>query len=138
MTVWLPWISFGVPAGDHLAEVHDGDALADAHDDAHLVLDEEDGELEPVPDEVDEVHELDDLARVHARRGLVQEEERGLAGQGAGDLHAPLLAVGEVLRDLLRDAVQLEDGEEVQGLLGELLLLARRTCACAGGCRARP
>ena len=124
MTVWLPWISLGVPAGDHLAEVHDGDPLADAHDDAHLVLDEEDGELEPVPDEMDELHELDDLPRVHPRRGLVQEQQLRLAGQGAGDLHAALLAVGEVLRDLLRDAFQLEDGEELERLLGELLLLA--------------
>ncbi len=125
MTVWFPWMSCGRASGDHLAEVHDGDVLADAHDHPHLVLDEEDRELETLPDEVDEVHELDDLPGVHARRGLVEEEDARVAGKGARDLDPALLAVGEVLRDLSRNPLQLEDGQEIQGLFRELLLLGR-------------
>ena len=75
MTVSFVLDFLGGAAGDDLAEVHHGDVLADAHDDAHLVLDEEDREVEAILDEVYEVHELEDLAGIHARGGLVEEEE---------------------------------------------------------------
>ena len=85
-------------------------------------------------DEMDEVHELEDLAGIHARGGLVEEEEARVAGEGARDLDAPLLAVGEVLRNLVRDVLELEYGEEVQRLVRQLLLVLT-SASCAGCCR---
>src|SRR3989304_1592633 len=44
--------------------------------------------------------------RVQAGHGLVQEQDVRLAGQGAGDEHAPLLAAGELADRPLRQRVQ--------------------------------
>ena len=44
MTRGSVWTSAGCALGDLLAEVEHGDAVAHAHDEAHVVLDEDDGQ----------------------------------------------------------------------------------------------
>ena len=69
------------------------------------------------------------LGRVHARRGLVEEEELGLGGQGAGDLHPALGAVGQAARQLVADALEADVLHELLGPglgLGFLLLEGAR------------
>src|SRR5216683_3864285 len=91
----------GAPLGDLLAVVEDGDVVRDLHDHAHVVLDEQDGEAEVGDEAAQERHEVPRLALGHPGRGLVEEEEGGPRGEGAPDLEAALVAVGQVAGDLV-------------------------------------
>ena len=62
--------------------------------------------------------------RVHAGGRLVQQQQTRLGGQGAGDLQAALLAIGQVLGDLQLAILQAEHGQKVLGALGQGALLA--------------
>ena len=46
------------------------------------------------------------FGRVHARGRLVQQQQPGLGGQGPGDLHPALGAVGQALGQLVADVLQ--------------------------------
>ena len=46
MTRGFLWTSAGAPLGDLLAVVEHGHAVGHLHDDAHVVLDQEDGQAE--------------------------------------------------------------------------------------------
>ena len=75
--------------GDDLAVVEDRDPVADAHDDAHVVLDEQDGQAQLGAELADEIGHLAGLAVVHAGGGFVEQEElragrRGPARSQAG------------------------------------------------------
>ena len=88
---------------------------ADAHDQVHVVLDEHDSDVEPVPEHADVVHELVGLGGVHARRRLVEEQELGLRRQGPDDLQPPLVPVGQVPRQGVGLVGQVEQVQELQG-----------------------
>src|SRR3954452_8440796 len=105
---------------DLLAAVQHGDALAHPHDDAHVVLDQQDGDLLLVPDPVDEVHEPGGLLRVHAGSRLVQEQHLRPQSQGARHLEPALVPIGEVAGVLVPDA---SDADEVQELAREVASL---------------
>ena len=94
---------FGRALGDLLAVVEDRHPVADAHDHAHVVLDEQDRQAVLGPQPVDERHHLLRLAWVHAGRGLVEQQQRGLAAERARHLQASLVAVRQVLRQVLVD-----------------------------------
>ena len=96
-----------------------GDAVAEVEDEAHVVLDDEDGDA-PVADGEDEFFGCAGLLGVHAGGGLVQEEQAGFAGHGPGDFELALFAVGEV-------------AGEVVGLVGEADELQEFHGAFAGG-----
>ncbi|GAA2932987.1 hypothetical protein GCM10020221_30950 [Streptomyces thioluteus] len=83
--------------------------------------DEEDGQAE-LPIEV--AQQLEDRAgglRVERGRRLVGEQHLGVAGQGAGDADALLLAAGELARVGLGLVGEADEVEELQGLAGALL-----------------
>ena len=83
---------------DDPALLHQRGRVADRLDDVHLVRDEQDGQAE-LPVEV--AQQLEDGAgglRVEGAGGLVGEQHLGVAGQGAGDADALLLAAGELAR----------------------------------------
>ena len=96
MTFGSCWTSCGVPSEIFCAVVEHRDPLGDAHDELHVVLDEQDGELQVVAHLADEADELQRFLRVHPRGGLVEEQELGLRRERTGDLEAPLIAVREV------------------------------------------
>ena len=60
------------------------------------MLDEQDGQVELLPNVQDERLEFEGFLRVHARGGLVEQQHGGIGRQGAGDLQAALRAVGQV------------------------------------------
>ena len=114
----------GRALGDDVAEVQHADALTDAHDQAHIVFNEQDGDLEGVADLYDILHELGGLGGVHAGRGLIQEQQGGIGGQGADDLQAALGAVGETARLGAGQILHVENGQQFQcTLMGNPLLL---------------
>ena len=78
------------------------------------MLDEHDGDVEPVPEHADVVHELVGLGGVHARRRLVEEQELGLRRQGPDDLQPPLVPVGQVPRQAVRLVGQVEEVQQLQ------------------------
>jgi hypothetical protein len=87
------------------------------------VLDEENRDLEPIPDLRDVLHELFGLMGVHAGGGLVQEEELRIGRKGADDLQAALGAVGQAAGGFIRQILHAEDIEELDRPLVLALLL---------------
>ena len=79
----------------------DGDPVAEVEDEAHVVLDDEDGDA-LVADGEDQFLGGAGLLGVHAGRGLVEQQQAGVAGQCPGDLQLALFAVGEVAGEVVR------------------------------------
>src|SRR6266568_1076286 len=96
--------------GDLLPVLQHHDVLAGAHDEAHVVLDEQDGDAAPL-DLADELDEEVRLLLVHPPGRLVEDEQLRVGGEGAGDLEPALVAVGEVLRELHPLLAQADEGE---------------------------
>ena len=65
-------------------------------DDAHVVLDQHDGELAVAMQPANELGDLVGLLVAHAGRGLVKQQEMRLERQCHGDLGGALIAVGEL------------------------------------------
>ncbi len=108
------------------ARIENGHPVADTHDHLHVVLDEEDGQAELGAETRDELHQVLRLLGVHARRGLVEEQQLRAGGKRARDLEAPLVAVGEVLGELVADPVQPDVRQELLGpTIADILLPAR-------------
>jgi hypothetical protein len=77
------------------AEAHDGHVVGDVHHEVHVVLDDEDREVELVAEVADEHAEVSDLLVVQASGRLVEQEQARLRDERAGELHALLRAVRE-------------------------------------------
>src|SRR5438093_1353365 len=99
--------------GDAHTVVEHGDAVGDAHHDLHVVLDQEYRQLELAPERADQRGEVLGLARVHPRRRLVEQQQARLGGERARDLQAPLIAVRQVAREVLRLAVEADEREQL-------------------------
>ena len=56
------------------------------------------------------------LVRVHPRGRLVEQQQRRLARKGTRQLEATLVAVGQVLRQLIVPTGQPDQGEPLTGL----------------------
>lgn len=126
---------------DLLAEVDDIDAVGDVHDKIHVMLDEEDGQAEPVADAADESGQFKRLLRVHASRRLVEQQQLRTGRQRAGNFKPALLAIRQSRRQLVLYIVKADDFQQLQRLfaLRSLLLMVgaerggktldvRRTC----------
>jgi hypothetical protein len=109
---------------DLLAVVEHRHAVGDAHDDAHVMLDEQHGEPLLLAQPADERREVRRLLRVHARRRLVEQEQLRLRRERARDLEAALVAVREVLPDLVVLAAKPRELEQLARTLPRLALLA--------------
>src|SRR5437764_14789609 len=66
------------------AEVQDDDAVRDAHDQVHVVLHDQQRQVQLVVDAADQLAQLGDLVVVQAAGGLVQQHEAGLGDQRPG------------------------------------------------------
>src|SRR5439155_11833137 len=80
--------------GDLGAVIEGHDPIADPADDRHIVLDQEHRNPSGA-DTLDVSHELMGLGRVHSRRRLVQQQQPRLGSEGAYDLEATPVGVGE-------------------------------------------
>ena len=104
----------GRAARDLPPEAQDVDVVGDAHDEVHVVLDEENGELEVVADLLDEGAELGDLLVVQPARGLVEEKEARLGHERARELDALLDPVGQRRCRELRALAESDDVEDLE------------------------
>ena len=100
MTRSSPWTTSEVPSTSFSPWTRHGDAVAQVEDEAHVVLDDEDGDA-LVADGEDEFFGGAGFLGVHAGGGLVEEEQAGVAGEGAGDFELALFAVGEVAGEVV-------------------------------------
>ena len=100
--------------GNHLAVIQHHDPLADTHDQRHIMLDEQDGDAELLPDKGNGLHEFPGFGIVHARCRFVQAEELGVGRQCPGNLQLALLSVGQVARPHVRLLIQIKDSEQFQ------------------------
>ena len=111
--------------GDLLAMVEDGHPVADPHDHAHVVLDEEDRQAEFAAQPADEIGQLAGLIGVHPGGRLVQQQQGRVGAEGPGDLQAALVAVRQVLAELIVLALEADERQELAGpLRGRDLLTA--------------
>ena len=103
----------GRPFGDDAAEVQHGNALAQAHHETHVVLDHEDRVAARL-DVFDLGHQVDLLAGVHAGDWLVEQQQLGLGGQRPREFELALVAIGEVVGNVMRLVVELDPREQLQ------------------------
>ena len=80
--------------------------VGDAHHDLHVVLDQQHRQALLGAKLLDELRERHRLLGVHACGRLVEEQQLRLGRERASDLEPPLVAVGEVLREVVLDAPQ--------------------------------
>ena len=87
------------------------------------MFDEQDGDTETVADRVDAVQQILGFGGVHAGGRLVEQQQFHAGGQGACDLELALLAVRQVGRLGGGQSLEVEDAQQVDGLLVHLVLL---------------
>ena len=81
--------------GEHAAAIEDGDAVREREHDAHVVLDEQDGQAEAVVQIADDAHDARRLRLGQSRHRLVEQHERRLGREAHRDLAQALAAVRE-------------------------------------------
>src|SRR5205085_11923723 len=111
---------FRRPLSDLPPEVEDVHPVARRHDEVHVMLDEEDRELELRADALDRLLQLLDLLVVEPAGGLVQQQESWARRKRARQLDALERSVREPCRRPLGELRQLEG-------------LERRLCGAARG-----
>src|SRR5262249_15953974 len=108
--------------GDLLAVVQNGHPIGDLHDHAHVVLDQDDGEVEIGDEAAQQPHERACLALGHAGGRLVQQQELGLGGQRARQLEPPAVTIRKVARDDIRVGLKANAVEQAEGARRQLRL----------------
>ncbi len=103
-----------VPVGDDGAVVENAHVVADVHHEAHVVLDEQDGDA-PVGQVHEHAPELDGLLLVEARARFVDEEHRRTGGQGPTELDEPGQAGGKQVGGLVGHVRQTHMGQDDVG-----------------------
>lgn len=99
--------------GDDLPVIEHVNPVGDVHDDAHVVLDEKDGDALG-QDFADEIHEFLAFRRVHACGGFIEQQEDGSCGEGPRDFEAALKSVGQLRGELISvgsEAAEIEIAE---------------------------
>ena len=89
------------------------DAVRDAHHELHVVLDEQDRQLEVVAQAADQRRELPDLLVVEPAGRLVEQEQPRPGRERAGQLDALLHAVRELARRPVRETGKTDVAEEL-------------------------
>jgi len=100
-----------------MAEVEDGHHVADAHDQVHVMLDQADGDVQPVADGADAAAKDGGFAGIEAGGGFVEQEELGFGGQGPGQFEQTLPAVGQIAGRGVALVGQADEIEFFQGAL---------------------
>src|SRR5256885_2995410 len=100
-------------ASDPAAEVEHVHAVGDPHHHLHVVLDQQDRQLEVLAHPADQRAELSDLLVVEASRRLVQEQQPRPRCERAGKLDALLGAEGELSRRPVGEGGQADVAEDL-------------------------
>jgi len=99
--------------GDGDAEVEGQDPVGQVHHQAHVVLDQDDGDVQLFADVEDEPSHVPGLLDVHARDRLVQEEHLRFHGQGPSQLHPLLDPVRQQAHGKLPVCLDLEEVDDL-------------------------
>ena len=101
---------------DLLAEIEHRDPFADAHDNLHVVLDQQDRQVQVATQPGDELGHLAGLAGIHASGRLVQQQQLRVRRQRSRPLEPALIAIRQVLGQLLLCGAP--EADQLQQLLG--------------------
>ena len=101
------------PADEHGATVHGHQAIGQLGDEGDVVLDDEQGRIEPVAHGAEQPDHGLDLALGHARRGLVEEDDGGLVGDDGGQVDQAPGAGRQLADQVVGVAVEAEHVEEL-------------------------
>jgi len=106
-----------------LAAYQARDPIAQREDEPHVVLDDDDRQP-TLPDLDDQFLDRARLLRVHPGRGLVEQQHRGLGGERPCDLEPALVPIGHRAGQVVGRPGQPDLGQQVEGDLAGLTLLA--------------
>ena len=105
-----------------LAVADHRNCLADVHNQIHIMLNEEDSDLEIITDAADLMHQFRGFAGVHTRSRLVQQDNRRIGSQCTADLQTTLNTVGQAACLLVSDICKAHKLQQFHSLLICLLL----------------
>jgi hypothetical protein len=91
--LWVQLHFLGTPVSDAPAEIEHGYSIGNAHDQAHVVLDQQDRDVQAVTDIANEMGHASCFVGVHPGCRLVEKQQAGLDAQGACHLHPLLVAI---------------------------------------------
>jgi hypothetical protein len=111
------WICSRRAFGDLAAVVEDADVVRDIHHHAHVVFDQQDGDAFVARQVLQEFVEFGRFARVEAGRRFVEAEQQRVDAECAGNLDAPLHAVGQVAGGGVGLVDQVQAFEPADGLV---------------------
>src|SRR5690349_12160956 len=103
----------GRALGDLAPEVEDVHAVGDAHHEVHVVLDQQDRQLERRADPPDQAGELPDLVVAEAAGGLVEQQQARAGSESPGELDPLHRPEGQPGRRSPRDALEPELREQL-------------------------
>ena len=86
------------------------------------MFDQQNRQLQFIPDPADHFHQFVRFLRVHARRRLVEQQQLGLGRQRPGDFQPALFAVRQVPGDFIAPVVEFEHLQAFQRLGFDLVL----------------
>lgn len=121
--------------GDGPAEVEDGHLVGEPHDQAHVVLDQHDGQAEFGADLPDDRGHAGAFGGVHAGHGFVEQQDTGLQTQGAGEFYAFAVAVRQQRDGRVEVGAEAGEFGDLAGLgeVGALFAPGARQTQGAGG-----
>ena len=99
----------------------DAYGLCNAENSVHVMLYEDQGEIELLPKAPDEVSSQLSLFRRHARGGFVQEKQFRFKSQSDTDVQELLVAVSKLKRETIRLSVKSKALQDTVGLIRGLL-----------------
>ena len=79
------------------------------------------------PDPLDKFHELGNLLGIHAGGRFIEQQQLSASWPGPGDLQSSLQAVGKVFGQFLGVPFQLQEGQQVQGMVDNRFLFPAET-----------
>lgn len=107
--------------GDYFAVIQNRDSLANAHDQIHVVLYEQDSQMEGIAYLLYVLHKLRSFGGVHACGRLIQQQHLGAGGQSPDYLKPSLSTVGQGAGLPGSHVLHVEYGEQFHcGLVGLL------------------
>src|SRR4051794_6541409 len=107
-----------------LPVLHDGHAIANIHHYAHIVLDQENTDLESCSHDMKQFAQFRRLAAIHSGGGLVKQEQLRSDRERTRELQHPLLPKSQARCRYVRELLQSHYFKQTQGFtFGPLLLV---------------
>ena len=112
---------------DFDAEIQNGDTFGNGHHDAHVMFDEQNGDIHFLAHFANKIHHRQTFLWIHACGRFVQEQEFGFGPEGTRNFQTPLIAIRQILGEIVFLAAQTDKAQQLAPVCRRRVL--PRACA---------